>query len=89
MKKIILALVIVLAIVSLIFAGLKVYDYYNKKNKVDNDKTLISIDDKIHKVDLKIQEELKKEENIKLEKKNKIEELESWQKKKKEIMENL
>ena len=89
MKKIILVLVIVLAIVSLIFAGLKVYDYYNKKNKVDNDKTLISIDDKIHKVDLKIQEELKKEENIKLEKKNKIEELESWQKKKKEIMENL
>ena len=89
MKKIVLTLLVVLAVVSLIFAGLKVYDYYNKKNKVDNDKTLISIDDKIHKVDLKIQEELKKEENIKLEKKNKIEELESWQKKKKEIMENL
>ena len=89
MKKIVTIIIIILAIVSVVFAGYKALDYYNKKNKVDNDKTLLSIDDKIIEVEKKIQEELKKEEDIKLEKKDKIEELELWKQKKKEIIENI
>lgn len=89
MKKIVFILTIIIAVISLVLAGFKAFDYFNKKNKVDSDKTLISIDDKIHEVDLKIQEELKKEEDIKLQKKDKIEELESWKQKKKEILENI
>lgn len=89
MKKIVLCILIILTVISLFLAGFKVYDYYTKKNKIDNDKTLINIDDKIHEVDLKIQDELKKEEDIKVEKGNKIEELEQWKQKKKEILENI
>ena len=89
MKKIVLVLTIVLALISLCFAFFEVVDYHNKKSKVESDKTIINIEDKIHEIDLNIQEELKIEEDIKLDKKDKFEELELWKKKKKEIIESI
>ena len=89
MKKIVLVITIVLALVSISFACFEVIDYYNKKNKIDGDKSIINIEDKIHEIDLNIQEEIKIEEEIKLEKREKFEELELWKKKKKEIIESI
>ena len=89
MKKIILFILVVITLLSLCYMSVEIYDYYNKKNKVDSDKTLVTIDDKIMKVNNEIEEELKKEEEVKIEKKDKIEELELWKKRKQEIIENM
>ena len=89
MKKVILFLTIIVTITAVTFAVLEVSNYYNKKKKIDNNTMIQEIEDKIKEVENTIKEKEEQENKVKEEKKDKIEELEKWQKKVKEMEENL
>lgn len=89
MKKIVLIFTLIITIVSVVFAVLEFNNYNDKKKKIDNNTLIQEIDDKIKETENTINEKKDQEEKIKEEKKDKIEELEKWQKKAKEMAENL
>ena len=89
MKKIILLITLVVAIVASIFAIIEVKNYYDKKNKIDNNTIIQEVGEKTKELENTIKEKEAQEKKVKEEKKEKIEEFETWQKNAKEISENL
>ena len=89
MKKVILLLTLIATITAVVFAVLEVTKYYDKKEKIDNNTIIQEIEEKIKEVENTIKEKEEEEKKVIEEKKDKIEELESWQKKVKEMAENL
>lgn len=89
MKKIVLLLTLIATIAAVTFAVLEVTKYYDKKNKIDNNTIVQEVEEKIKEVENTIKEKKEEEKKIIEEKKDKIEELESWEKKVKEMAENL
>ena len=89
MKKIIISISLIITIVAVAFAILEVDNYYKEKKKIDDNTMIQEIEEKIKKEEELIKQKLEEENKIKEENKEKFEELETWQKKVKEMEENL
>ena len=89
MKKVVLGITSILLIVTLALAVLEVKDYYDTKKEKDSDKLIKEINEEISLKEKEIQEKKNEEEQLKEENKEKIEELEVWQKKVKDMEANL
>lgn len=89
MKKVVLGVTSILLVVALVLAVLEVKDYYDTKNEKDSDKLIKEINEEISQKEKEIQEKKNEEEQLKEDNKEKIEELELWQKKVKDMEANL
>lgn len=89
MKKIIAFLSLVLAIVAVVFAVLEVKNYNDEKKKIEDNTIIQEVEEKIESKEKEIKEKQQEEEKVKIDKKDKIEELEIWQKKVKNMESNL
>ena len=89
MKKVVLGITSILLIVTLALAVLEVKDYYDTKKEKDSDKLIKEINEEISQKEKEIQEKKNEEEQLKEDNKEKIEELELWQKKVKDMEANL
>ena len=89
MKKIVLFLTFIIAVIGAVFAVIEVNSYYNKKKKIDDNTLIQETEDKIKEVEEKINAKQQEEAKVKEEKKDKIEEMETWEKKTKDMEENL
>lgn len=89
MKKVVLGITSILLIVTLALAVLEVKDYYDTKKEKDSDKLIKEINEEISLKEKEIQEKKNEEEQLKEDNKEKIEELELWQKKVKDMEANL
>lgn len=85
MKKIIISITFIISIIAVIFAVLEVNDYYSKKEKNKINGNIIEVEEKIKKAEQDIKTNEEKEKKLIEDNKGKIEELELWQKKVKEI----
>ena len=89
MKKVVLGITSILLVVTLALAVLEVKDYYDTKKEKDSDKLIKEINEEISLKEKEIQEKKNEEEQLKEDNKEKIEELELWQKKVKDMEANL
>ena len=89
MKKVVLGITSILLIVTLALAVLEVKDYYDTKKEKDSDKLIKEINEEISLKEKEIQEKKNEEEQLKEDNKEKIEELELWQNKVKDMEANL
>lgn len=89
MKKIIAFLTLIISIVIGVVAVLEVKNYYDEKKKIDDNTMIQEIEEKIKKEEELIKEKIEEETKVKEENKDKVEVLETWQKKVKEMEENL
>ena len=85
MKKIIMGITLIVSIVSIIFTSLEIKDYYSIKKSNDGKKMIDDITKKIEIKEKEIEDKTTEEEKLKEENKDKVEIIESWQKKKEEI----
>jgi len=85
MKKIIISITFIISIIAVIFAVLEVNDYYSKKEKNKINGNIIEVEEKIKKAEQDIKTNEEKEKKLIEDNKGKLEELDVWQKKVKEI----
>ena len=85
MKKVVVGITSIVAIVGIVFATLEVKDYYDTKKEKDSGKMIQEINEKISSTEKEIEDKKEEEKNLKEENKEKIEVLEVWQEKVKEI----
>lgn len=89
MKKVILILTFIIAATGIIFAIIEAKNYYDKKNKIDNNTLVQEVEENIKEVEDKIKTKTEEEQTLKEENKDKIEEMEKWQKKTEDMGKNL
>ena len=85
MKKIIISITFIISIIAVILAVLEVNDYYSKKEKNKINGNIIEVEEKIKKAEQDIKTNEEKEKKLIEDNKGKLEELDVWQKKVKEI----
>ena len=84
MKKIVLIVLIIVAVISLTIAGLKIKDY-NEIKTGTTDEEIREVEKQITEVDQDVEKKRQELEELKESKKDQIEEIEKWQEKTNQI----